>query len=884
MELENTKSKQVKTTLALTSTLALLGTTVGVEHEVKAEDLPTTTRATTTDSSAAMPETLDKTNQEIATTTKKLETQKEELHKASSDVEAGQKTVADAKALLAQKDQAVEKANASLLTIVNASPQEYAAMVASEQASLASTEQDLQATTAQAANLEQTAKAQAADLETHSANAERLSQMEQSTSKQVAELTTLLNKPEELTKQAAAAQTAVATINTNLNKAQADLDKTVASTTVQLKEELALNKQTLSSKQAELSALKAHATTEQVNVAGNNQLVAPSSYSLAAIQKLAASGYIGTQSYLNTYNQLSSQLINGAKQGMTINQYKDIASDVNRVVNPDNLSQDVQNELAQFAAAMINQVRTQLGLPPVAVTEGSQEFARKLTQNYKTTHNNTRPNFQFGVAGIAGHKGIGPHDKTIIENSAQAVGLRANDDNMYESIGFFNDVYTVNGLKRSIYNSLRYMFFEDYTYGNTFGHTVNLLRTDKVNPTKPIYLGFSTDTVQGLNTHFLLIPQSNIENAARFSQKIAGVVAPVNHSAHINTLNTTIASISQKINSLNTRLANVAKEAPVVAAYQAIAGLKAQLQTAQGEASHLAAQVQRLAQSQDVSQAQLAQALQNQKAYRAQRDQELAYVAQAKAQLNSTNVSLQATSAELARLTARQHYLSKLLATPSQAERKHLAATHLATAQAEQSAVQRQLTQATGKLANLVAHKTNLAAAIAATENHLELLKAHALTLPKFPALALPAPGFAKGQYPSVTPAALAALTHAKTSHSSRNASTASAPTGTQLAQALTKVEETAAQLASDAVLNQVRRVSRDIVAAASAALDAAPSVDSSGRKGSISSYGPGSIFQGSLMPSPDESTKRAIKAGLVMLSAVGLAAYSLRKENERKL
>ncbi|XCY66366.1 hypothetical protein ABG807_01475 [Streptococcus iniae] len=42
-----------------------------------------------------------------------------------------------------------------------------------------------------------------------------------------------------------------------------------------------------------------------------------------------------------------------------------------------------------------------------------------------------------------------------------------NDDNMYENLGFFDDVHTVNGIKRSIYNSVRYMLFTDYLHGNT---------------------------------------------------------------------------------------------------------------------------------------------------------------------------------------------------------------------------------------------------------------------------------------------------------------------------------------------------------------------------------------------------------------------------------
>ncbi|RJG52065.1 hypothetical protein, partial [Streptococcus pyogenes] len=42
--------------------------------------------------------------------------------------------------------------------------------------------------------------------------------------------------------------------------------------------------------------------------------------------------------------------------------------------------------------------------------------------------------FVYGQPGVSGHYGVGPHDKTIIEDSAGASGLIRNDDNMYENI------------------------------------------------------------------------------------------------------------------------------------------------------------------------------------------------------------------------------------------------------------------------------------------------------------------------------------------------------------------------------------------------------------------------------------------------------------------
>ncbi|WP_251006278.1 SEC10/PgrA surface exclusion domain-containing protein [Streptococcus equi] len=109
-------------------------------------------------------------------------------------------------------------------------------------------------------------------------------------------------------------------------------------------------------------------------------------------------------------------MIAKAEPGAAMNQYLIFLRTSIVFVDPDNLSQEVQNELAQFAAQMINDVRKQLGLVPVTVTVGSQEFARLLTKSYKETHQNTRPSFVYGQVDASGHRGVGPHDQRLLKN------------------------------------------------------------------------------------------------------------------------------------------------------------------------------------------------------------------------------------------------------------------------------------------------------------------------------------------------------------------------------------------------------------------------------------------------------------------------------------
>src|SRR3712207_7843161 len=59
MEQENSRTKHVKNTIALTSTIALLGTSVGVSHQVKADDANSgdANTSNTSEATLAKPET-----------------------------------------------------------------------------------------------------------------------------------------------------------------------------------------------------------------------------------------------------------------------------------------------------------------------------------------------------------------------------------------------------------------------------------------------------------------------------------------------------------------------------------------------------------------------------------------------------------------------------------------------------------------------------------------------------------------------------------------------------------------------------------------------------------------------------------------------------------
>ncbi|MFZ8207907.1 SEC10/PgrA surface exclusion domain-containing protein, partial [Streptococcus pyogenes] len=459
MDLEQTKPNQVKQKIALTSTIALLSASVGVSHQVKADDRASgeTKASNTHDDSLPKPETIQEAKATIDAVEKTLSQQKAELTELAT---ALTKTTAEINHLKEQQDneqKALTSAQEIYTNTLASSEETLLAQGAEHPRELTATETELHNAQADQHSKETALSEQKASISAETTRAQDLVEQVKTSEQNIAKLNAMISNPDAITKAAQTANDNTKALSSELEKAKADLENQKAKVKKQLTEELAAQKAALAEKEAELSRLKSSAPSTQDSIVGNNTMKAPQGYPLEELKKLEASGYIGSASYNNYYKEHADQIIAKASPGNQLNQYQDIPADRNRFVDPDNLTPEVQNELAQFAAHMINSVRRQLGLPPVTVTAGSQEFARLLSTSYKKTHGNTRPSFVYGQPGVSGHYGVGPHDKTIIEDSAGASGLIRNDDNMYENIGAFNDVHTVNGIKRGIYDSIKYM-------------------------------------------------------------------------------------------------------------------------------------------------------------------------------------------------------------------------------------------------------------------------------------------------------------------------------------------------------------------------------------------------------------------------------------------
>ncbi|HEM6083358.1 TPA: SEC10/PgrA surface exclusion domain-containing protein [Streptococcus suis] len=369
-------------------------------------------------------------------------------------------------------------------------------------------------------------------------------------------------------------ETEISNKEKELETAKQELTNAEKTATENLNNEISDKEVKLADKKKELDSLP-----ETTSVVGENKIVLPSTYkstAFPALQKIEATGYTGHPSYnvaadqykttIDTASQLNAYGFYGSQ-----NQYKSIEADKSRPVDPSNLSVEVQNELAQFSAAILNDVRTELGLPKVTVTKSAQEFAKKVVDAYN----------QKNVAFLT-------HDD-VHYKVAQQMGLSYYDNRGYESLGYSSGATsTVDDLKRLYYNSIVYFLFNDS--GSNFGHTISMLQSGSSN----YYLGVNSRIVDSKHqTQFYMVPEANIQSTSFSKTDIGGNV--VDNTTRINTLKTEIQKLEEEISKLeetdiNTIPAVKAAKDEVTRLQNELTALKTELVSTKTSVSNLESQ------------------------------------------------------------------------------------------------------------------------------------------------------------------------------------------------------------------------------------------------------------------------------------------------------
>lgn len=250
---------------------------------------------------------------------------------------------------------------------------------------------------------------------------------------------------------------------------------------------------------------------------------------------------------------------------MSSNTYKGNAADKDIVVDINHLTADQIKELSLFSADLLNQVRNQLGLPKVIVTEGSLKLAKDVTDNY-----------------VSDNWDKYDHDVEGISRAAKENGLLTGG-NFYEDAIFssaFSEKSTMDDLKNILFTGIVSMISG---YGDEMLHAAGLLGVnfgDDINTGKEQYFSAGTSmfpikedqmwvTKMG---HFFNVSKDYINDSAKFSTT---EVPGTSTEDLVTQLNTAKAKLSSAIDAFNK-----AKDANTQA-QQILAKNKAELTTAQ---------------------------------------------------------------------------------------------------------------------------------------------------------------------------------------------------------------------------------------------------------------------------------------------------------------
>lgn len=174
-------------------------------------------------------------------------------------------------------------------------------------------------------------------------------------------------------------------------------------------------------------------------------------------------------------------------------------ADKNVAVDLNNLSQAVQEDLANFVATLTNDIRDQLGLTPyvgkVVVTKGMLDMSNAIAKNYVSDNWD------------AYHHA---HDDSGVQKGAQQFGMKDADENLGSHASEITNLYDLKEFTKEI---LLFQILDDYNHG-TLGHAESMLGLDYIDD-KPseTFFGVSTSYVQGSsNIHFHLIPNTTDED------------------------------------------------------------------------------------------------------------------------------------------------------------------------------------------------------------------------------------------------------------------------------------------------------------------------------------------------------------------------------------
>ncbi|CAI2551157.1 hypothetical protein AKUH3B110M_00710 [Apilactobacillus kunkeei] len=177
--------------------------------------------------------------------------------------------------------------------------------------------------------------------------------------------------------------------------------------------------------------------------------------------------------YLFSFDTNSKQVVQGTAssdsitQSRQINRFHPNTTDINTKVDVENINTDLQRQLSQYAANLVNDFRNKLSnnypyTQELTVTDRALQASKEVADGY----NNDNWNFA----------NKGGHDTSVLNNVFNKYNFNAYGENIAGSLltnSYINGSVTLANVKESIYGAICAMMFDDAD--SNWGHADNFL-------------------------------------------------------------------------------------------------------------------------------------------------------------------------------------------------------------------------------------------------------------------------------------------------------------------------------------------------------------------------------------------------------------------------
>lgn len=184
------------------------------------------------------------------------------------------------------------------------------------------------------------------------------------------------------------------------------------------------------------------------------------------------------------------------------------ASDQVEVYNLNNLPKEVEIELNYFALDMLNQVRSQMGMPQLTLASSSIDFADKLSKKVREANRSVFDwHYVKGINDVAREYGL-PTSRR--EDEVSKYGSQFYENNF--AVSGVSSEMTKAEMKQWIYNSILNFLFN----GTEFLHAQSVAGVNYGTTNKNEYLGLSLHYLKdGLGISYITVSDADISKATK---------------------------------------------------------------------------------------------------------------------------------------------------------------------------------------------------------------------------------------------------------------------------------------------------------------------------------------------------------------------------------